>query len=381
MLAARAIRGRMPEPQASGWPGVIQPMLAALARELPADEGNWAAEMKWDGMRAIAYLRGSGDLRLRSRSGRDVTGGYPDLAGLAASAGNRQLILDGEIVALRGGVPSFPDLQRRMAAQRPGPQLTSAVPVTYLLFDVMHLEGRLLLRTPYWRRRELLEGLGLQGPNFDVPPGFPGAGQAALAVSGQYGLEGIVLKRLASPYVQRRSPLWRKIKHPRSQLAVIGGWVTGRGHRAPLIGSLLLGVHGTAGLEYCGQAGTGFTDAALHDLARRLAAIDRPGSPFATAVPAAQARHAHWVRPVLVGEVTFAEWTPGGRLRHPVWRGLRTGADPASVRRGSLAPGTPCCPGRARIGQLPAGSGRARRPGVGRPGRRGLDQCGEPGRR
>ena len=171
-------------------------MLAALARELPADEGNWAAEMKWDGMRAIAYLRGSGDLRLRSRSGRDVTAGYPDLAGLAAAAGNRQLILDGEIVAFRSGVPRFADLQRRMAAQRPGPRLASAVPATYLLFDVLHLDGQSLLHTPYWRRRELLEGLRLPGPGVDVPPGFPGAGQAALAASSQHGLEGIVLKRL-----------------------------------------------------------------------------------------------------------------------------------------------------------------------------------------
>jgi bifunctional non-homologous end joining protein LigD len=314
-------------------------MLATLTRELPADAGSWAAEMKWDGMRAIAYLSDRGDLRLRSRSGRDITACYPELGELAAGAGGRQMILDGEIVAFTGGLPSFADLQRRMQVRHPGPQLVSAVPVSYLVFDVMYLDGQPLLRVAYSQRRGLLERLGLQrgGASVDVPPSFPGAGRDALAASGQLGLEGIVLKRLESPYVQRRSRLWLKVKQPRSQLAVIGGWTPGRGYRAPLIGSLLLGVQGPPGLEYCGQVGTGFTDAALRDLARRLRAIERPDSPFAAAVPTAQARHAHWVLPVLVGEVSYAEWTPGGRLRHPVWQGLRPGHDPASIRRSPLA--------------------------------------------
>lgn len=336
MSAAWAIRGRVSEPQA-GWPGLIRPMLATLARELPADEDSWAAEMKWDGMRAIAYLPGGGDLRLRSRSGRDITACYPELSDLAARARGRQMILDGEIVAFTGGLPSFADLQRRMQVRHPGPHLISAVPVSYLVFDVMYLDGQLLLRAPYSQRRELLERLGVQGASVDVPTSFPGAGRAALAASRQHGLEGIVLKRPESPYVQRRSPLWLKVKQPRSQLAVIGGWTAGRGYRAPLIGSLLLGVQGPPGLEYCGQVGTGFTDAALRDLARQLRAIERPDSPFAAAVPAAQSRHAHWVLPVLAGEVSYAEWTPGGRLRHPVWQGLRPGHDPASIRRSSLA--------------------------------------------
>jgi bifunctional non-homologous end joining protein LigD len=142
----------------------------------------------------------------------------------------------------------------------------------------------------------------------------------------------VVLKRLSSPYL----PLWLKVKHERTQDVVIGGWIPGQGARAPLLGSLLLGVQGSAGLQYCGKAGTGFTGAALLDLTRALRTLEQAASPFASPVPAAESRHAHWVRPVLAGEVAYAEWTPAGRLRHPAWRGLRADKDPAYVYREQL---------------------------------------------
>lgn len=313
-----------------GTPGgqqdLIRPMLATLARELPRDPAQWAAELKWDGMRALAYLSG-GQMRLRSRAGHDVTPAYPELAGLAAAGNGRQMILDGEIVALGGGIrPSFSDLQRRIHVRQPAAALLAAVPVTYLAFDLLALSGRRLLASPYEQRRELLESLGLrQLPAVDVPPGFPGDGPAVLAVSRQHGLEGIVLKRLGSPYVPGRSALWLKIKHLHVVQVVIGGWIPRGAGRGEAIRSLLVGVPGPAGLMYRGQVGTGFTEPARQDLARRLAASALPRCPFAGSVPAGVAGRARWVLPLLAGEVGFTEQTPAGHFRHPVWRGLLPG--------------------------------------------------------
>jgi bifunctional non-homologous end joining protein LigD len=359
------MRGRMPGAQSSGgWAGLVRPMLATPARQLPADEQSWAAEFKWDGLRAVAYVSGGGML-LRSRLDRDITATYPDLAGVAGGAGRRQLILDGEIVASGpGGKPDFAALQRRMHVRRPTARLAAAVPVTYLVFDVMHLDGRDLLRVPYAQRRALLEDLGLPGPEAGVPPSFAGGGQAVLAASREHGLEGVVLKRLDSLYLPgRRSPLWLKVKNERIQEVVIGGWISGHGARAAVLGSLLLGVQAPAGLAYCGKAGTGFTDAALRDLTRGLHAFEQSRSPFASPLPPADARHAHWVRPVLAGRVSYTEWTPAGRLRHPVWRGLQVGQDPARVAGGLPtgwgAAAGPCMTVAGQESALPVADGQS----------------------
>jgi bifunctional non-homologous end joining protein LigD len=318
-------------------PADLSPMMATSG-SVPADDGGWAYEMKWDGLRALAFVSG-GQIRLTSRTARDITFVYPELAGLAAAVGADQTVLDGEIVAFGGGPwPDFEALQQRMnistAAQ--ARVLAAQVPVTYLAFDVLWLDGRVLLDEPYARRRELLESLGLEGGRWQVPPAFVGESGADIqAVSVQQHLEGIMAKRLSSKYEPgRRTTSWRKIKNVRRQEVVIGGWKPGEGGRAGWIGSLLVGVHDEHGvLVYSGHVGTGFTQQTLRMLGDRLAALRRDTSPFAGTVPPEDARFARWVEPELVAEVAFADWTKSGRLRAPAYKGLRNDKDPAEVIR------------------------------------------------
>ena len=312
--------------------------MMATSGALPADDAGWAYEMKWDGLRALAFVSG-GQVRLTSRTARDITFVYPELAGLAVAVGADQTVLDGEIVAFGGGPwPDFEALQQRMnistAAQ--ARVLAAQVPVTYVAFDVLWLDGRALLDEPYARRRELLESLGLEGGRWQVPPAFVGESGADIqAVSLQQHLEGIMAKRLSSKYEPgRRTTSWRKIKNVRRQEVVIGGWKPGEGGRAGWIGSLLVGVHDEQGaLVYSGHVGTGFTQQTLRMLGDRLATLHRDTSPFAGTVPPEDARFARWVEPELVAEVAFADWTNSGRLRAPAYKGLRNDKDPAEVIR------------------------------------------------
>jgi bifunctional non-homologous end joining protein LigD len=304
---------------------------------LPPDDGSWALEMKWDGVRALAYT-GGGQVRLQSRTGQDVTMAYPELGGLGAALGGREAALDGEIVALGAdGWPDFATLQMRMhvssaaAAQR----LAARMPVTYLVFDRLQLDGRWLLDEPYTRRRALLEALALHGRHWQTPPSFTGVPAVdVLAVSQQHGLEGIVAKRLESRYEPgRRTGSWQKIKNLRRQEAVVGGWRRGKGLRSGQIGSLLVGVYSGGGLAYAGHVGTGFTQATLDMLGERLAPLRRATSPFAAPLPSDHARGAVWAEPRLVVEVAFTGWTPAGRMRAPSYQGLRLDKDPAEVVR------------------------------------------------
>jgi bifunctional non-homologous end joining protein LigD len=317
---------------------LVRPMLASPG-ELPPpqQEERWAFEMKWDGVRAVVYLD-RGDLRMLTRNDREVSATYPDLAGLAAATVDHRLVLDGEVVAFdEAGRPSFGELQARMHVQRPGRALLDQVPVSFLAFDVLHLDGRSMLAVPYDDRRAALEDLGLAGDRWAVPPAFDGDGAEAMTVSKAQGLEGVLAKRHDSTYqAGRRSPAWIKVKHQRMQEVVIGGWSPGGGRREGGIGSLLLGVRDDDGrLVYAGHVGTGFTARMLDDLLTDLRAAERSTAPFADEVPRAHAKDAHWVTPRLVGEVVFSEWTRDGRMRHPSWRGLRPDKDPEDVRRES----------------------------------------------
>jgi bifunctional non-homologous end joining protein LigD len=174
--------------------------------------------------------------------------------------------------------------------------------------------------------------LELNGASWQTGPAFDGGGADVLRASREQGMEGVVAKRRDSVYEPgRRSPAWRKIKHVNTQEVVVGGWRPGGGRRQGRIGSLMLGIPGAGGLRYVGQVGTGFSDALLEDLGRRLAGLACPSSPFDGPLPSAIARVAHWVRPDLVGEVAFAEWTGDGLLRQPSWRGLRPDKSPGDV--------------------------------------------------
>lgn len=303
-------------------PGVnLAPMLATTGA-LPADDGRWAYEVKWDGVRALVTVDG-GRLSITSRAGNDVTASYPELRGLAAQVETQSIVLDGEIVAFgAGGVPDFGLLQSRMHVTRPGAGLLSATPVTYLVFDLLLAGGVALLDLTYDQRRAALDALQLGGAYWQVPPSFPTDGAALLASTREQGLEGVVAKRRDSTYAPgRRSDQWVKVKNLRRQSAVVIGWKPGEGGRAGRIGSLLLAVNGAGGLLYAGHVGTGFSAQVLLLLGRLLEPLstDEPPCP----VPREYARVARWVRPELIAEVEFTGWTKDGRLRHPAYRGLR----------------------------------------------------------
>ena len=243
-------------------------------------------------------------------------------------------VLDGEIVAFDDtGRPSFGRLQGRMhvADATKARRLAAEVPVAYLVFDLLFLDGRSLLDRPYAQRRQALESLALTGPGLAVPPSFAGGGDDVMAAAVAQGLEGVLAKRLDSPYRPgRRSREWIKVKHLRTQEVVIVGWVPGQGRRHDVLGALLMGVPGDEGLEYAGRVGTGFTDAMLVELHRQLLPLERP-TPAVPGIPPRQAAGVHWVEPRLVGEVVFSERTADGRLRQPSWRGLRPDKGPEAV--------------------------------------------------
>jgi bifunctional non-homologous end joining protein LigD len=318
-------------------PTAMRPMLAVIGTFPARDAPAWAVEMKWDGVRALAFIE-AGRLTLRSRTGKDITSTYPELAGLGNAIGRRQALLDGEIVAFNSaGQPDFEALQPRMHVTDPGQavRLAGLTPVTYLAFDLLQLDGRPLADLPYRDRRQLLDPLIPNATRFLCPPAFPGDDFAAvLAASLANGLEGVVAKRLDSRYEPgTRSAEWVKVKNFRRQEVVVAGWKPGKGNREGQVGSLLIGVHSADGFVYCGHVGTGFTVATLHMLGERLAPLRRDSSPFDGPVPPEYARPAVWVEPRLVIEVAFERWTRSGRMRAPAYKGMREDKDPGQVVR------------------------------------------------
>jgi len=318
-------------------PTALRPMLAVSGSVMPRDAQNWALEMKWDGVRALAFIE-SGRVRLMSRTERDITVAYPELAGLGHATSHKQLLLDGEVVVFGAdGWPEFEALQPRMhvtsAAQ--AAQLAGQTPVTYLVFDLLQLDGRSLLELGYRERRALLDGLGLTGPFWQTPPWFPGEDfQAVQGVSKAQRMEGVLAKRLDSAYVPGvRTDYWRKIKNVLRQEVIVAGYKPGQGNRTGQVGSLLIGVHDAGQLIYAGHVGTGFSVETLRMLGDKLEPLRRPDSPFDEPVPPEHARSAVWVEPKLVIDVTFDRWTKAGRMRAPVYKGLRDDIDPADVVR------------------------------------------------
>ncbi|MGK5532964.1 non-homologous end-joining DNA ligase [Streptomyces sp. URMC 129] len=320
-------------------PDAVPPILA-VEGELPA--GPWAYEFKWDGYRCCLRAAPGGRARLTSRNGIDVTASYPELGDAARAAlGGRAAVLDGEIVALdERGRPDFGLLQRRHQRRRPGAALLAAAPAVFFAFDLLLLDGEWLIAEPYERRRAALTALAGSrdaAAGLAVPRHYTGAEglgpRDLLGVAERNGLEGLIAKRLDSPYQPgRRSRMWIKKPLVRTQEAVVGGWQPGDGRRSGTVGSLLLGAHDEAGrLRFIGHVGSGFTEAALTDLLGRLTPLARRASPFDEPVPREHARTARWVEPRLVGEIAFRAWTRDGRLRQPSWRGLRPDKDPGEV--------------------------------------------------
>ncbi len=318
-------------------PERILPMLAG-AGGLPRDESRWSFEVKWDGVRAIAYVK-PGRLRLESRNLNEISDAYPEVRGILRDLGMREAVFDGEIVAFDAdGRPSFERLQRRMHVASPSAvrRLSSSMPVVYAIFDLLYLDGRSLMGLPYTERRERLDGLHLAGPAWRVPAAHPGRGQGLLDATEAQGLEGVVAKRRDSCYEPgRRTGAWIKIKHTRRQELAIGGWLPGEGRRTDRIGALLMGYWEDEGsdrrLRYAGRVGTGFTDRTLGELGRRLEPLRRRDNPF-THAPKLP-RNAVFVAPDLVAEVEFREWTTEGVMRAPSYKGLRDDIASVTVTR------------------------------------------------
>lgn len=305
----------------------IEPMLATLGTVSDLGSGKeWAYETKWDGYRAIAEAAGD-RVVFRSRNGNDISAGYPELQELTAALGEHTAVLDGEIVALDAqGRSVFGRLQNRGDA-------ALGVKAHYMIFDLLHLDGESLLRTPYEQRREALEALGITGRYVHLPVTFGSDQELALRTSREMKLEGVIAKTLDGVYRPgARARTWIKIKNVRAQEVIVVGWTPGGGSRSGRIGSLLLAVDGAEGLEYAGKVGTGFTEQVLADLATKLGALERKTAPL-EGVPRPDAKDAHWVTPKLVGEVAYTEWTDSGRLRHPSWRGWRPDKSPGEAVR------------------------------------------------
>ena len=319
-------------------PSKIVPMLARTGT-LPTDDGRWAYEIKWDGVRAVGYSQ-PGELRLESRSLKDITDTYPELYRLGDALGSHSAVLDGEIVAFDdAGRPSFAALQQRMhtPSRARAKRQAKDTPVTYLIFDVLWLDGHSLLDQPYEARRELLEAMELNGAHWQTPEHTLGDGAALLAAATEQNLEGVVAKRLDSTYRPgSRSGEWVKVKGVQRQELVVGGWLPGKGKRASTIGALLLGVHEAGGsLRYVGRVGSGLREEDLERLSALLAPLRREVSPFTSGEK--PPREAVFCEPRVVVEVSFAHWTAGGSLRHPVYVGLRDDKGSAEVVREGAA--------------------------------------------
>lgn len=311
--------------------------MKAVTGALPPD-GAWAFEIKWDGMRVLAHLDGVGGLRLRSGNGADATTSYPELAGLADALPGHEALLDGEVVAFdEAGRPSFGLLQHRMHVSSPADAARRAadVPVVYVVFDLLALDGVDATALAYVDRRRLLcDLLPQDGGRWFVPAHRVGDGAALFEAAGARGLEGVMAKRLDSPYLPgKRSGAWVKVKVRRRQELVIGGWQPGEGGSAGRLGSLLVGHYDDARLRFAGKVGTGFTDAELGRLGGLLDGLAAENAPFDPPPQRSVARLARWVRPELVAEVEFAEWTADGILRHPSYVGLRSDKVPGDVVR------------------------------------------------
>jgi len=303
-----------------------RPMLATLTEELPRGD-EWLFEVKWDGYRALGYVR-EGEAKLVSRNGNDLTGRFPDLAkALAQAVRSPACVVDGEVCALdEQGRPSFSAMQQG----KPG------TAIIYAVFDVLEIDGAHVLDLPLTERRARLEQLlDARSTTVRLSPLFAD-GDALLQAAAEQKLEGVMAKRATSPYVEgKRTRHWLKIKTHGRQEFVICGWTKGQGRRAGSFGSLVLGAYRDDELQWVGNCGTGFTERDIDELRAKLEPLRVDSSPFAVEpkMPKVPKGDVVWVEPTLVCEVEFVEWTHEGHLRAPSFQGLRDDKAPAEVRR------------------------------------------------
>ncbi|MEU4435651.1 ATP-dependent DNA ligase [Nocardia rhamnosiphila] len=288
-------------------PRGLAPMLASSGDVSALPESEWVFERKWDGFRLIVEVE-AGELRLRSRTGNDVTAQYPQLAELAADLDGHQVVLDGEIIV------RDPDGAVNVALLKANPRRAE-----FVAFDLLYLDGTSLLRKRYRDRRRVLEALAATAPALRVPSPYEGSGADAVRQSEQDGVEGVVAKKVDSVYLPgTRGRTWVKQRNWRIRQVVVGGM---RRSRARPFASLLVGIPAEDGLVYAGRVGTGFGDAGMRELAARLHRLERKTSPFVNEMSADECRDAIWVTPKVEGTVRFMDWTETGRLWHPAWLG------------------------------------------------------------
>lgn len=326
-------------------PPQLSPMLAADGGGRAFDDPGWVFEIKWDGVRAVATVTrpGAGEeaaTHLVSRNGNDVSSAYPELASLWERVLARNAVLDGEIVALgKDGKPSFQRLQRRMHVRASASidRLRREVPVTYMVFDLLAVDGQPLTDLPLSQRLAHLDDVLVPGGAIARSDQVAEQGRSMFAAAAEHGLEGLIAKRLEARYRPgKRSRDWLKLKVRRRADVVIGGWAAGEGSRSGKIGSLLVGAYDGDDLHFVGRVGTGFDAAELSHLDEMLADRATDTSPF-TAGPSTP-RDARFVHPDLACRVEYAEVTDEGILRAPAYKGLIDDADPTQATLAGLRP-------------------------------------------
>ena len=303
-------------------------MLATLTdrREFGDD---WLLERKFDGERCVAR-KGAGEVRLESRTAKDLTGTYPEVRAAVAGQRNSDLLLDGEVVAYDGSQTSFGRLQQRLGLTNPSEEHVAAYPVVLCVFDLLELDGDDLRGLPLLERRARLEAAIRPSAALQLSETWRDDSQRRFTQACRAGWEGLIAKRAQAPYVSGRSRDWLKLKCVWEQELVIGGYTDPAGSRTDF-GALLVGYYEDRLLKYAGKVGTGYTAATLRDLGARLRELETPESPFVDARPIP--RGTHWTRPELVAQIGFAEWTGDGRLRQPRFLGLRDDKGPDEVVR------------------------------------------------
>jgi bifunctional non-homologous end joining protein LigD len=316
-------RGRLKRAEQPVW---VEPMLATLTQRRFSDE-NWIYERKLDGERCLAF-RQAGELRLLSRNQKNINHQYPELVGALQKQATQHFILDGEVVAFKGNVTSFSRLQDRMHIENPDEVLKTGVAVYYYIFDLLYVEGYDVSAVSLRERKVLLKA----ALKFDDPLRYVihrnQEGEAYFEDACQKGWEGIVAKDARSPYEHSRSNKWLKFKCLNQQEFVIGGYTAPQGSRIGF-GALLLGYYQDNDLQYAGKVGTGFNDNTLKRLSDRLADLVQDASPFSE--DDLPTEGVHWVKPKLVAEIGFEEWTEYGKLRQPRYLGLRQDKDARNV--------------------------------------------------